>query len=196
MAPLSATEASATADQLRQNEDLFSWRPSIGPKTIFPTFDPSNHEFQDTNYHMDIEYNHDISMRDGIKLRGDIFKPLNTTASAFPVVLAITPYGKQNPFDVSQIPVSREFDAGFDGVTCSKYTVFEGSDPAFWTKHGFAYVAVDARGSYASEGEKATLCTRSDALDAYDAIEYLAARSWSNGHVGMIGASALGAIQW
>lgn len=168
----------------------------MGPKTIFPAFDPPNRRFQDADYHMDIEYNHDIPMRDGIKLRADIFKPLDTTASALPVVLAVTPYVKQSPFDVSQIPVSREFNPGLDGVTCSKYTVFEGSDPAFWTRHGFAFVAVDARGSYASEGEKASFLTRSDALDVYDAIEYLAAKPWSNGYIGMIGVSALGFIQW
>ena len=135
-------------------------------------------------------------MRDGIKLRADIFRPSSQPGTKLPIVLAFTPYGKQNPFDVASIPASRDFDPGLDGVTCSKYAVFEGSDPAFWTKQGFAYVAVDSRGSFASEGEEVLFLTKADGEDAYDTIEHLASREWSNGHVGMIGASALGAIQW
>ncbi|KAF7593913.1 hypothetical protein BBP40_010615 [Aspergillus hancockii] len=121
-------------------------------------------------------YNHDIPMGDGVKLRGDIFRHLNPSVDQIPVVLAVTPYGKQNPFDVTQVPPSKDFDAGFDGVSFSKYMVFEGSDPVFWAKHGFAYVVVDARGSFASEGEKASFAARSDGLDIYDVIEYLGTR--------------------
>lgn len=144
---------------------------------------------------MDIEFNHDVPMRDGIKLRADIFRPTGSAGpSGLPVVLAITPYGKQNPFDVSSIPPSRDFNPGFDGVVQSKYAPFEGSDPAFWTKEGFAYVVIDSRGFFASEGEKASFVSKADGIDAYDAIEYFGTRPWSNGRVGMIGASALGAI--
>ncbi|TXB97209.1 hypothetical protein FocTR4_00011893 [Fusarium oxysporum f. sp. cubense] len=145
---------------------------------------------------MDVEYNHDIDMRDGVKLRGDIFRPCSSSTTRLPIVLAMTPYGKQSPFDVTQILPSKDFDAGFDGVRFSNHLVFEGSDPVFWTKNGFAYVVVDARGSFASEGEEASFASQSDGVDAYDVIEYLGTAPWSNGHVGMIGASALGAIQW
>ncbi|KAL4949131.1 Alpha/Beta hydrolase protein [Aspergillus filifer] len=185
-----------TSEQLALADKLFPWRPSLGPKEVFPAFDPSNRHVRDTDYGIDIEYNHDICMRDGVKLRGDVFRPLNSATTQTPVILAVTPYGKQSPFDVTQIPPSKDFDAGFDGVWFSKHMVFEGSDPAFWVKHGFSYVAVDARGSFASEGEKASFAARSDGLDVYDVIEYLGTSSWCNGHVGMIGASALGAIQW
>lgn len=113
------------------------------------------------------------------------------------MVLAITPYGKQNPFDVSLIPESREWDAGFNGVNFSKFTIFEGSDPHFWTQHGFAYVAVDSRRSFAPEGDFLPFLSKLSGLDAYDIIECLGTRvPWSNGRVGMIGASALGAVQW
>ncbi|GES63748.1 CocE/NonD family hydrolase [Aspergillus terreus] len=186
----------STKEQLALADRLFPWRPSQGPKAVFPTFDPSHRQLKDTDYGMDIEYNHDVPMRDGVKLRADIFRPLDPAITQIPVVLAVTPYGKQSPFDVTQIPPSKDFDPGFDGVRFSKHNVFEGSDPVFWVKHGFSYVAVDARGSFASEGEKASFAARSDGIDAYDVIEYLGTRPWCNGHVGMIGASALGAIQW
>lgn len=146
---------------------------------------------------MDIEYNHPIAVRDGIVLRADIYLPHDrATDSKLPVVLAITPYGKQSPFDVSLIPESRDFDAGLNGIICSRYAPFEGSDPYFWTRQGFAYVVADARGSYASEGEFLSFVSKLDGLDAHDIVEYLGTQPWSNGKVGMIGASALGAIQW
>lgn len=176
-------------------EKLCPFKPSKGPTTIFPAFDPSHRTFSADG--MLIEYNHDVPMRDGVLLRADIFKPDNVGDNTkVPVVLAITPYGKQNPFDVSQIPPSRDFDPGFGGVSWSKHAPFEGSDPVFWTRQGFAYVVVDSRGSFASEGEKANFCSKADGIDAHDTIEYFGDCSWSNGHVGMIGASALGAIQW
>ena len=146
---------------------------------------------------MSIEFNHDIPMRDGVLLRADVFHPaLGPSLAKLPVVLVITPYGKKNPFDVNAIPPDRDFDAGLDGVTSSKYAVFEGSDPLFWTKKGFAYVVVDSQGSFAPGGEKANLLSTADGLDGYDVVEYLASCPWSNGNVGMIGASALGEIHW
>ena len=173
---------------------LCPFKPTKGPHAIMPHFDPSQRSFSDMG--MEIAYNQDIPMRDGIKLRADIFRPTSKPNDKLPIVLAITPYGKQNPFDVSSIPPSRDFNPGLDGVTFSKYAVFEGSDPAFWTKQDFAYVAVDSRGSFASEGEENLFLTKADGEDAYDVIEHLANLDWSNGCVGMIGASALGAIQW
>jgi hypothetical protein len=145
---------------------------------------------------MDIAYNQDIPMRDGIKLRADIFRPADIDQEKLPIILVITPYGKQDPFDVASIPPSRDFDPGLDGVSQSKYGVFEGSDPVFWTRQRFAYVAVDSRGSFASDGENNNFLSKADGEDAYDVIEHLASLPWSNGRIGMIGASALGAIQW
>jgi predicted acyl esterase len=190
-----ATAASSFPDYLALCDEVSPFKASIGPKTIFASFDPSPRSFSDDG--MAIQFNQDVPMRDGVRLRADIFRPLDARPDQrLPVVLAITPYGKQNPFDVSAFPPSRDFDPGFNGVLMSKYTVFEGSDPVFWTKRGFAYVAIDSRGSYASEGQKANFVSKADAVDGYDAVEHFAALPWSNGHVGMIGASALGAIQW
>lgn len=173
--------------------DSGPFKPSRGPKTVFPEFDPSPRNFTDLG--MAISYNQDIPMRDGVRLRADIFHPVDHDGK-LGIVLAITPYGKQNPFDVSKVPISRDFNPGLDGVIQSKYAVFEGSDPVFWTKRKFAYVVVDSRGSFASEGDKANFLSKADGEDGLDTVEYLASLSWSNGKIGMIGASALGAIQW
>ncbi|KAL4803568.1 Alpha/Beta hydrolase protein [Aspergillus unguis] len=186
---------SETLETIALFEKLAPFEHAQGPNVVWKEFDPSPRKFTDLG--MDIEYNHPIPTRDGIKLRGDIYLPLaRPEDSKLPVVLVYTPFGKQKAFDVTKIPPSRDFDAGFDGVHFSKYAPFEGSDPYFWTKQGFAYVAVDTRGSYASEGAFYTMVSKLDGLDAYDTIEYLGARAWSNGRVEMIGASGLGAVQW
>ncbi|KAJ5897391.1 hypothetical protein N7504_007679 [Penicillium tannophilum] len=167
----------------------------LAPKDVFPGFDPTPRTFIDEG--MKIEYNHPIKLRDGVQLRADIYRPENQPENVkLPIVLVYTPFGKQTPFDISKVPTSRDFDPGYHGVIFSKYLIFEATDPAFWTKNGFAYVAVDSRGSFASEGEFFSFLTKSDGRDAYDVIEYLGERPWSNGRVGMIGASGLGHIQW
>ncbi|PVH99798.1 alpha/beta-hydrolase [Periconia macrospinosa] len=169
-----------TFEQLAEHNKFLSYKSAGGPNSILPSFDPSHRVLTEDS--MVLEYNHDIPVRDGIKLRA-----CGVSHNAI---------GQAGPFDQAQIPPFKEFDPGYDGVHQYKFCVFQGSDPAFWTKHGFIYVAVDARGSFASEGAKASFLTPVDTLDADDVIEYVETRPWSNGHVGMIGASALGAIQW
>ncbi len=59
---------------------------------------------------------------------------------------------------------------------------------------GYAVVIQDTRGRYASDGEFYTF--RDDVLDGYDSVEWCAAQAWSDGNVGMYGASYVGATQW
>jgi predicted acyl esterase len=80
----------------------------------------------------------------------------------WPVVLVRTPYGKQ-----SQTRLNAE-----------------------WTKRGFAFVAQDCRGTFQSEGKYRPFAD--DGVDGYDTVEWLAKQPWSNGRVGMFGASAMG----
>jgi len=80
----------------------------------------------------------------------------------WPVVLVRTPYGKQ-----SQTRSNGE-----------------------WTKNGFAFVVQDVRGTFKSEGKYRPFVD--DQVDGYDTIEWLAKQPWSNGKVGMYGASAMG----
>jgi predicted acyl esterase len=59
-----------------------------------------------------------------------------------------------------------------------------------WTGRGFALVVQDCRGKGKSEGEYRPFMD--DLTDGYDTVEWVAKQPWSNGKVGMYGASAMG----
>lgn len=88
------------------------------------------------------------------------------TDGKFPVVLVRTPYGKQ----MSELQ--------------GKY----------FARRGYVYAVQDCRGRFGSEGTWRPFFAEPN--DGYDAIEWVAKQSWSNGKVGMIGASYLGWVQW
>jgi predicted acyl esterase len=103
-----------------------------------------------------------VAMRDGVKLATDVYLPAGN--GPWPVILTRTPYNK-----VSMLGAGR---------------------PSFWTAKGYAIVVQDCRGRFASEGKY--LPFMDDHLDGYDTVEWIAKQSWSNGKVGMMGASAMG----
>lgn len=59
-----------------------------------------------------------------------------------------------------------------------------------FTDAGYAFVIQDCRGRFKSEGKYMPFMD--DHLDGYDSVEWAAGQPWSNGKVGMIGASAMG----
>src|SRR4029434_9685188 len=59
---------------------------------------------------------------------------------------------------------------------------------------GYAVVAQDVRGRYASDGEFDPY--RNEGRDGYDTIEWAPVQSWSNGRIGTFGLSYPGAVQW
>ena len=103
-----------------------------------------------------------IAMRDGVKLAANVFLP--DGPGPWPVVLTRTPYLKDG----------RMFGAGADR----------------WTRAGYAYVVQDVRGKGRSEGFYDAF--NNDIEDGYDTVEGLAAEPWSNGKIGIMGASAMG----
>ncbi len=64
----------------------------------------------------------------------------------------------------------------------------------YWARRGYACAIQDCRGRFKSQGTWTPFLN--EAEDGYDTIEWLAVQSWSNGKVGMIGASYLGWVQW
>lgn len=102
-----------------------------------------------------------VAMRDGVKLATDVYLP--STHGAFPVVLVRTPYNKNGAAGL-----------GNDGAA-----------------RGYAIVAQDVRGRYASEGEN--LPFDRDVDDGRETIEWVARQPWCNGRIGTWGGSA-GAI--
>ena len=64
----------------------------------------------------------------------------------------------------------------------------------YYARRGYVFAAQDCRGCFASPGAFQPFLHEGD--DGYDAIEWLAARDYANGRVGMIGPSYLGLAQW
>jgi len=126
-----------------------------------------------------------VPMRDGIILYTDIYRP--EVAINIPAIVAWSPYGKS---------VSYLGGGPMPGVPpVSPMTKFEGPDPAYWCKYGYAVINIDARGAGNSEGDILQFST-GEGRDAHDLIEWVAAREWCNGKVGMTGNSWLAISQW
>ncbi len=66
----------------------------------------------------------------------------------------------------------------------------QATSSALWTARGFVLVVQDCRGKFKSEGEYRPFVD--DGTDGYDTVEWIAKQPWSNGKVGMFGASAMG----
>ena len=115
----------------------------------------------------DIVIQHDVPMktRDGVTLHADIYRP--KSADKFPVILMRTPYDKSVGWAVS--PVYK------------------------MVPRGYVVIIQDVRGRYTSEGEWYPF--RHEQADGYDTVEWVASLPYSNGKVGMMGASYVGATQ-
>ena len=105
-----------------------------------------------------------MTTRDGVKLAANVFLPAG--AGPFPVVLSRTPYLKDALGELS-------------GYTAKKYV-----------DAGYGFVMQDVRGKGHSEGFYEAFVP--DMEDGYDTVEWAAKQPWSNGRIGMVGASALG----
>ena len=106
-----------------------------------------------------------MKTRDGVTLYADVYRP--KAEGTFPVILMRTPYDKS---------VSWAVGPAFELAT-----------------HGYVVVVQDVRGCYTSEGEWYPF--RHESADGYDAVEWAAALPGSNGKVGMMGGSYVGATQ-
>jgi putative CocE/NonD family hydrolase len=122
--------------------------------------------FANDSYPVKIQRNVEIKMRDGVTLRGDIFRP--DAEGKFPVLLERTPY--------------RRSIWGYD---------MEFAEHA--ASRGYVVFIQDVRGRYTSDGEWYPFLHESE--DGYDTIEWIASQPYSNGKVGMFGGSYVGATQ-
>ena len=166
----------------------FLWRDGIDPKEgKYPGLRPGSVEHVDG---MEIIRDIAVPMRDEVKLYIELFRAESSTHEKLPTLMTISPYGKHVLKNFDMFPGS-----GVSKGSVSRHAVWEGPDPLYWTKRGYAVVNVDNRGSWRSEGDLVVLGPQ-EAIDGYDVIEWAATQAWSNGRVGLCGVSYLAIVQW
>ena len=108
-----------------------------------------------------------ISMRDGIRLATDIYRP--KTDKPVPIIFSRTPYNFNNWRDgkVNTRVIKKALEV---------------------VKRGYAYVIQNERGRYYSEGEWDILGI--PLTDGYDAFTWMKDQEWSNGKIGTLGCSS------
>src|SRR5687767_5506232 len=112
-----------------------------------------------------------VTMRDGVELSVDLWRPVVPEGMKVPVILTLTPYHVLNraldPLNETDLPPG---------------------DGAYYVPRGYAYAVADVRGTYLSGGcwDYGGIKERQD---GYDIVEWFGTRDWSNGKVAMTGAS-------
>jgi predicted acyl esterase len=130
-----------------------------------------------------IEKDVDVPVRDGAKLKADIFRPQGT--EKVPAILNLGPYQKDKLWVTPDTLEEKQ----------NPYMNWETINPLWWVPKGYASVRVDGRGSGKSPGQHEPW-SHSEAVDFYDAIEWAAAQPWCNGKVGLNGISYYAMNQW
>lgn len=107
-----------------------------------------------------------ITMSDGCRIAARLWLPASAERDPVPAILEYIPYRKRDFMRMRDEPIHRYF-AG----------------------HGYAAVRVDIRGSGDSEGLLVDEYSVQEHRDALEIIEWIAAQTWCDGGVGMMGIS-------
>ena len=134
-------------------------------------------------YDLVIEKDVEIPVRDGARLKADIFRP--RSGARFPAIMNIGGYRK----DKLWVP-PRDLEE-----KANPYMNWEAVNPLWWIPRGYAAIRVDTRGSGKSPG-LFDPWSRQEALDFYDCIEWAAKQRWCNGRIGTSGISYFAMNQW
>ncbi|MEU4659347.1 CocE/NonD family hydrolase [Streptomyces sp. NPDC023723] len=132
-----------------------------------------------------------VTLRDGVTIYVDVFRPAGTERA--PVIVAWSPYGKGQGTSASVMGIFGM--VGLDNAVVSGLEKFEGPDPAYWCAHGYAICNPDIRGVAHCEGDS-VVWDRQEGRDCHDLIEWLAGQDWCTGKVAMSGTSYLAVSQW
>lgn len=133
-----------------------------------------------------------VTLRDGTKIYTDIYRPV-TAEDKIPAIVVWAPYGKQGTwFDYDAFVDNR---MGIHADWEDGLNEFEGPNPSWWVKHGYAVLQPDPRGIFNSEGDVAAWGTQ-EGQDEYDFIEWTASQPWCNGKIGLTGNSWLSMAMW
>jgi putative CocE/NonD family hydrolase len=114
-----------------------------------------------------VNYDVEIPMRDGVVLFADVYRPRGVDGP-ISTILIRAPYGKREPY------------------------IFLPAQGRFWARRGFAFVAQDVRGKYASARDADFVHSVHELEDGHDTLEWIAKQPWSNGSVGQTGESYMG----
>jgi len=114
-----------------------------------------------------------VSMRDGVGIALDIYRPAQN--GSYPTLYASAPY----PHTDNNTPPSNPMTG----------------EVAWFVSQGFNYVIASTRGTGASQGEYEFL-SRDEQQDHYEIIEWIAEQPWSDGRVLGIGAQYYASAQW
>jgi len=109
-----------------------------------------------------------VPMRDGKRMQADIYRPRDESKK-YPIIFVRTPYNF-NYWDV-ELGAPRDMSAELDAV-----------------KRGYAFVEMNERGRYFSEGDYDILGV--PLTDSDDAFDWMGALPWSSDKVGLIGCSS------
>lgn len=109
-----------------------------------------------------------VTMRDGLRMQADIYRP-RQGGDRVPAIFVRTPYNF-NWWDV-RLGAPADMTQQLEAV-----------------KRGYAYVVMNERGHFFSEGNWDILGP--PLTDGYDAIQWIASQPWANGKVGLIGCSS------
>ena len=109
-----------------------------------------------------------VTMRDGVKLAADIYRPTQNGQvmdNKFPVILVRTPYNKDDATQIANAFVPYEY----------------------------VVVIQDVRGRYKSDGRWRPLVD--DPNDGFDTAQWIGSQPWCDGGIGTMGSSYAGATQ-
>lgn len=126
-----------------------------------------------------------VTMRDGVRLAVDIYRP-DVDGERFPAIMAYGMWGKdaQEAIEWNADKPQRYYDSPFwDGT-------MEAGNFMYTVPRGYVHVIPDPRGIGNSEGPATRPDTVHNPADMHDLIEWIAAQPWSNGKVGMMGPSS------
>ena len=117
---------------------------------------------------LSIEFDVPARMSDGTVLRANVYRPAGE--GRWPVLLTRLPYGKDYALGSSVL------------------------DPVQAARRGYVVIVQDTRGRFRSEGQFYPY--RNEEADGMDTVAWAAALPYSDGQVGMYGASYFGQTQW
>lgn len=115
-----------------------------------------------------IDFDVPARMSDGTVLRANVYRPAGE--GKWPVLLTRLPYGKDLPGAALLL------------------------DPVIAARRGYVVIVQDTRGRFASEGKWVPMLH--EAQDGFETVEWASKLHYSNGSVGMFGASYFGFTQW